>query len=79
MLHNCPENGKCINERGGFNCKCNPGFSEVGGICDGKFDHKTVLIIIIVMVCPIGSSVKRPENSHGTKNLFNQSSLVFGL
>ena len=39
MLHNCSENEKCINEHGSFNCECNPGFSEVGGICDSKFQY----------------------------------------
>ena len=31
----CDNNAICINEYGGFNCLCNPGYSGNGSYCEG--------------------------------------------
>ena len=35
--HGCPNNSRCVNSPGSFDCECNEGFRKVGDECEREF------------------------------------------
>ena len=45
----CPENSKCVNTLGSFECQCQRGYEKINGSCKGNFTTLVISVVLMIL------------------------------